>query len=150
MLLVAHANFQDRLLLALGVASETENTQPPLAVHFFAGPPGPRRDPPPPGTAGKSAVVTSLKPTMAPRPGGLDFSDLRAGLENQRNRRARITLPAQEPGQINWGLVCRRYQPEQAAAWSKGAYAFDLEAEQDPVFSQSLFWVVTQSEGCFY
>jgi hypothetical protein len=37
-----------------------------------------------------------------------------------------------------------------AAAWAACGHAFDKEAEQDPVFDQSLFWVVTHSVRCFY
>jgi hypothetical protein len=46
--------------------------------------------------------------------------------------------------------VCRTYQPELAAAWSAVSQAFDAEADQDPVFQASLFWVVTRAVRCFY
>jgi hypothetical protein len=81
---------------------------------------------------------------------GLGPDQLRKGMEEQRACRPRIALPAGGPGQVHWGAVCRAYQPELAAAWSACGHAFDREAEQDPVFDQSLFWVVTHAVRCFY
>jgi hypothetical protein len=147
--LVAHANFQDRLLLALDVPVEQGGPLPPLPVRFADRPVLSRREaaPPPPPRKVPSA-----------RPGpivdlewhGLGFDQLRKGIAEQRTRRPRITLPAGGPGQVHWGAVCRAYQPELAAAWSACGHAFDREAEQDPVFDQSLFWVVTHAVRCFY
>src|SRR5690606_26962672 len=37
-LLMAYANFQDRLLLSLGITPDIEAPLPPLAIHFFRGP----------------------------------------------------------------------------------------------------------------
>ncbi len=147
-LLIAHANFQDRLLLALGVPAEEDGPLPPVRVRFTDGPPGPRPRPPSREPSREGRVVDAEK--VAPATDGLDFSQLRAALERQRDRRPRITLPGQEPGQINWGLVCRTYQPELAAAWSKCGHAYDAETDQDPVFNLSLFWLVTHGQNCFY
>jgi hypothetical protein len=45
---------------------------------------------------------------------------------------------------------CIGYQPELAAAWSACTRAFGREANQDRVFEESLFWVVTRTLQCFY
>ena len=49
-----------------------------------------------------------------------------------------------------WGLVGQTYQPELAAGWTACTQAFGEEADQDPVFEQSVFWVVTRTIHCFY
>jgi alkylhydroperoxidase family enzyme len=148
-LLLAHANFQDRLLLALGLPPEEGGSLPPLPVRFAEGAPGPRRESSSPPVRRPHPAPEISRPVDLER-SVLDFSQLQAALEKQRSRRPRIALPSGDPGQINWGLLCRTYQPERAAAWSKCGYACDLETDQNPIFTQSLFWVVTHSEGCFY
>jgi hypothetical protein len=80
----------------------------------------------------------------------VDFAGIRADLAKQRNRAPRIRLPEAEPGANRWGLVGRTYQPELATAWSACTQAFGEEADQDPVFEQSMFWVVTRTKRCFY
>jgi alkylhydroperoxidase family enzyme len=149
-LLVAHANFQDRLLLALGVPPGEGAALPPLTGRFTKEPPGPRQELPPLRTSDGPNKPRKPGVELEPERDGLDFFELQANLEKQRSRRARIALPPSEPGQINWGLVCRTYQPERATAWSKCGYAYDVETDQDPVLNHSLFWIVTHSEGCFY
>jgi hypothetical protein len=146
-LLVAHANFQDRLLLALDLEPEPGGPPPPLDVKFARGrlglgPPAAPRAPPP-------------APPPAAAPAGPDWSplaaaDIQADLERQRARRPRIRLP--EAGRManRWGLVGQTYQPALATAWSACAQAFGEEADQDPVFEQSVFWVVTRTKRCFY
>lgn len=143
-LLLAYANFQDRLLLALDVRPE-EGGGPPREVRFSRSPPASRRAPDA-GTGGAPARKGKAESERLV----LDLAGLREGLERQQARRARIALPQEGPGQINWGLVCRTYQPELAAAWSRCGHAYDTETDQDPIFNQSLFWVVTHSVGCFY
>ena len=158
--LLAFANFQDRLLLTLGVEPEIGGPLPPLAVHFDPAtrPPVPPRRPPAEMT--KSPVV---------KPGEewtkLDFDFLQKKLEGQRERPGRIPVPSWEtvksrlpdgypvpptPLRIRWSLVCAGYQPRLALAWSACTRAFAEEAKQDRVFEESLFWVVTRSLECFY
>ena len=62
----------------------------------------------------------------------------------------RIRLPDNDPGANRWGLVGQTYQPELANAWSTCTQAFGEEANQDPVFEQSLFWLITGAKMCFY
>ena len=149
-LLLAYANFQDRLFLALDLTVEEGGPLPPLKVCFSRQPPTERSEAwsrPLEGQWGEKQP-----PTQAAYPNwqGMDYSQLQMGLEKQRSRRFRLTLPEGRAGQIHWGAVCRTHQPELAAAWTACTHAFDVETDQDPVFQQSLFWVVTRSEKCLY
>lgn len=80
----------------------------------------------------------------------LELDNVRCSLDKQRDRRSRIRLPTDDASANRWGLVGQTYQPELATAWSTCTQAFGEEADQDPVFEQSLFWVVTRAKGCFY
>ena len=46
--------------------------------------------------------------------------------------------------------ICTNPQQLFAAGWSACTRAFAQESEQDRVFEESLFWVVTRSLKCFY
>jgi len=163
-LLVAYGNFQDRLVLALGLEVEPDGPLPPVAVRFSAMPDTeptavPERTPPaePPDeqTAQNVADANWLS---------ADFDDLQDKLEAQRCRPPRIAVPSWEevrelvpPGpdreqrlDILWSLVCIGYQPELARGWSACTRGFREEAKQSLVFEQSLFWVITRSIDCFY
>jgi alkylhydroperoxidase family enzyme len=144
-LLVAYANFQDRLLLALDVSPESEDGLQPLDVQF-AGRPTPASRPPLPPSQPDHAIGSTDRHLPPPPP----FGDLQKGQEQQRARKARVYLPPENSWQANWGNVCHTYQPELAAAWSACVHAFSMEAEHDPVFEETLFWVVTRSLRCFY
>jgi alkylhydroperoxidase family enzyme len=149
-LLLAYANFQDRLVLALDLPVEPGGPLPPLDVQFTERP----------MWLGRTAL--SLPQTTSPSLAGLrrknaareqgmpDCTGLSAELEKQRRRQPRIPLPPHQPGQVLWGLVCRTHQPELANGWSACDHAFNAEAEQDPILEQSMFWVVTHAVRCFY
>jgi alkylhydroperoxidase family enzyme len=149
-LLLAYAQFQDRLALVLGVAVEPGGPVPPLAVRFARRPFGIVTAPPPRRPA--TGPVTTPAPDGPPPAGWrtTDLDHIRCSLDEQRARRPRIRLPAEDPSANRWGLVGQTYQPELADAWSACTQAFGEEADQDAVFEQSLFWVVTQTKGCFY
>jgi alkylhydroperoxidase family enzyme len=162
-LLLAYANFQDRLLLALGVPIEAGGPLPPLEVRFDG-----KADPP--------TVPSRQQPTGRPVPKeperiddpfwlSMEFDDLQGRLTEQRSRPSRIRVPSWEealrvmpaemprpekPVRIRWSLVTMGYQPELAAAWSACTRAFRAEAKQDRVFEESLFWIVTRTIHCFY
>jgi alkylhydroperoxidase family enzyme len=162
-LLLAYANFQDRLLLALGVPIEAGGPLPPPEVRFNW-----KADPP--------AVPPRQQPTGRPAPKeperiddpfwlSMEFDDLQGRLTEQRSRPSRIRVPSWEealrvmppeitrpkkPIRIRWSLVTMGYQPELAAAWSACTRAFGEEAKQDQVFEESLFWIVTRTIHCFY
>ncbi len=146
-LLLAWANFQDRLLLALGLPLEADGPLPPAEVRFAPPPLGaslavPRKGPPdgpaPPARA------------AAPEWRNLSYAALQKEIEKQRSRKPRIRLPEGGPGVIRWGQVCRTYQPELAAAWAVCRERFGAEANQDAVFEASLFWVFSREQRSFY
>jgi alkylhydroperoxidase family enzyme len=149
-LLLAYANFQDRLVLALDLPMEPGGPLPPLDVQFSERPLWiGRRAPSLPQTAGPS--LAGLRRKNADREWGMpDCTGLSAELEKQRRRQPRIPLPPHQPGQVLWGLLCRTHQPELATHWSACDHAFNAEAEQDPLLEQSMFWVVTHAVRCFY
>jgi alkylhydroperoxidase family enzyme len=161
-LLLAYANFQDRLLLALGVPVEPGGPLPPVDVRFDRDRPAP----PVPPRAAPAATGPPVPDRVDDAEwAAVDFGQLQKGLEGQRARPGRIRVPTFEevlkrlppgvpapknPLRIKWSLVCLGYQPELAAAWSACTRAFGEEANQDRVFEESLFWVVTRTIHCFY
>lgn len=162
-LLLAHANFQDRLLLALGVSVEPGGPMPPPEIRF-----DPKADPPPvPPRARPEGRPIPTEPERIDDPIWLsmEFADLKGRLEGQKARAGRIRVPSWEevlaamptdvpkpekPVRIRWSLVTMGYQPELASAWSACTRAFGQEAKQDRVFEESLFWIVTRTIHCFY
>lgn len=163
-LLVAHANFQDRLFLALQSVGDLGEPLPPLETRFTQV-----------GKEGHIAVPERIMPDPATAPPvpervedpqwrAFDFAALQRNLDRQRQNTGRIRVPAwdevketipddqrpQHPIRILWTLVCRGYQPELAAGWSACTRNFAEEAKQDRVFEESLFWVITRTLHCFY
>lgn len=163
-LLVAHANFQDRLSLALGIGAGNGALAAPLDVRFATGEAAgeiavPPREPPPEGMPPEAPERVDDPEWRA-----LDFDFLQQKLESQRFRGGRIRVPAWEevlpklpesrrpkhPLRIRWSLVCAGYQPQLALGWSACTRAFAEEAKQDRVFEESVFWIVTRTIHCFY
>jgi hypothetical protein len=162
-LLAAYANFQDRLLLTLGLPVEEGGPMPPLAVRFrqpFAGGVEPVARALPEKRPERSV---SLKPP-GPEWAQEEFGRLQSAMQQQKARPGRIRVPtwsavlqvlppgypAARPNRVRWSLVCLGYQPELTAAWFNAMRTFAQEAKQDRVFEESLFWVVTRSIDCFY
>jgi alkylhydroperoxidase family enzyme len=162
-LLLAHANFQDRLLLALGSPIESGGPLPPLEMTF-----DPKADPPlvPPRKRPEGRLVPE-EPARIDDPFWLsmEFDDLQGKLTEQRERPSRIRVPTfaevlrrmppqiprpERPIRIRWTLVTMGYQAELASAWSATTKAFREESKQDRVFEESLFWIVTRTIHCFY
>ena len=163
-LLMAYANFQDRLLLSLESPLEAGAPRPPIDVVFAPGslnakpgarPPG--HVTPLPAPTGRDLIDDD------PEWSSLSFDDLQAWLEAQRRKTARITIPdpeqlarskppgyraAKRPSQ--WSLVCFGYQPELAEAWATCMSTFFSEAKLDMVFEEGLFWVTTRTIRCAY
>ena len=161
-LLLAYANFQDRLILALDLPLETTGPLPPLELRFKADlshqppqrPPFPNRDAAPP------VAERVADPAWAK----VDFEHLQKALQGQRARKARIALPDWEKARksfpveyqslnkpaVQWSLVCLGYQPELTAVWFNAMGAFGAESRQDRVLEESLFWVITRAINCFY
>ncbi len=171
-LVAAYANFQDRLLLALGVEVEPDGPYLPIKVSF------PKPVKKAPATEDKKEKPKRIvsPPAKEPPPvaeklddpewTALSFDALRQRLDKQIARRqARVRIPDWEavraqlppempkpdkPIRIKWSLLTYGYQPRLSAAWLGGLRAFRQESDLDPVFHESMFWVVTRSLQCFY
>jgi len=153
--LIAHASFQDRVILALQPPAEPKQGTAPLAGRF-ARPPAPKPTPP------KSPPKPESPPDVSVTP---NWVGLQRELDEQRARPGRIRVPTQEqvlarigdqhPGKwqndILWSRVAYGYQPELTDAWFEtvGAVRQDTPP-MSPIFGNSVFWVVTQATKCFY
>jgi hypothetical protein len=151
---VAHASFQDRVILALNPPAEPEGGVAPLTGTFVRPPMksgGPPKAPPAPEGVG-TADATPV------------WLQLQQELDRQRARPGRIRVPSREevlarlgedhPGArqagIVWSRVAYGYQPELTQTWFDCGNAFREEAGFTPVFANAIFWVVTRSLNCFY
>ena len=163
-LLLAYANFQDRLLLALGVPIEAGRPVASAGGPVRSRRPSRRRSRPGNGPRDGPSPRSRCGSTI---PSGSPWSPTtsRDGSPNNGRRPSRIRVPSWEevlrvmppemprpekPVRIRWSLVTMGYQPELAAAWSACTRAFGEEAKQDRVFEESLFWIVTRTIHCFY
>jgi alkylhydroperoxidase family enzyme len=150
--LLAHASFQDRVILALNVAPESGGVPAPITVKFGR----------PKGTShGKPADPPELKAKTEPTS---EWTQARKHLDEQKKRPGRIAVPTAEavekrmgkehPGLwqngILWSRVCYGHQPQLTDAWFDTANAFRQEAGMDGVTGNSIFWVVTDAVDCFY
>jgi alkylhydroperoxidase family enzyme len=162
-LLLAYANFQDRLILSLGLPLEAGGPLVPQEIRF------PRKSADAIATLPRSGPGSSTPSAADTLVRDLDWTDLDFGvlqeeMEKQRDRQPRILVPRWQdvreqypaafrptkPLRIKWSLVCMGYQPELALAWSACTRAFAREANQDRVFEETLFWVITRTLHCFY
>jgi hypothetical protein len=160
--LLAYANFQDRLILTLGLGRDEGASSPPLDVRFGKSLKGAKAVPRPPLPAPPEKDPSDR--VTDPEWQALDFGALQKSLAGQRAREPRIRVPSWDQVKelippearppkalgIRWSLVCTGYQPELARAWSACTRAFGQESKQDRVLQESLFWVVTRSLHCFY
>jgi alkylhydroperoxidase family enzyme len=163
-LLLAYANFQDRLILSLGIGVQPGEPLGPQPIKFVR--PRPDDRPAPRVARGEpnnlDPQVAALVQDSAWQ--SLKFDRLQAQMSAQREREPRILVPTWDelrtrlagmqlparPVRIRWSLVCMGYQPRLAMGWSACTGAFGREAQQDRVFEESLFWVVTRTLHCFY
>jgi prepilin-type N-terminal cleavage/methylation domain-containing protein len=175
-LVAAYANFQDRLVMGMGVGVEPGGPLPAFKVRFrktFSPEKPKESSKDPPQEKPKRKVSPGLK-DPPPLPSSLDdpewtalsFDTLRERLDRQIERRqARIPIPdwetvraglppgvypSSKPLRIKWSLLNFGYQPRLTAAWLGGLRVFQSESDLDMVFHESMFWVVTRSLQCFY
>lgn len=162
---VAFANFENRLWLALGLTAE-ENVS--LAAVM-----------PPVGWRGQDARVAPSRPDLIAtlqestanatepkkRVAGWNpenFDLLQAKLKSQKRRSSRVPMPhpdrlahlpeeeRKRSEKVVWSNISLGYQPELTQGWFTLMRTFRREANLDRVFSNSLFWVVTRGNECFY
>ncbi len=162
-LLAAYGNFQDRIVLGLGLPMEAGGPLPPIAVKFAPGAFPSALHVPSPGAA---QPLERAGETLVPRDpewSELSFDDLQVRLERQRDRIPRLPVPdwseirhqlpptfAAAPTRIVWSLICLGYVPELAVPWSVATRTLWAECPQDRVFEESLFWIQTRSIRCNY
>jgi alkylhydroperoxidase family enzyme len=157
---VAYANFQDRLLHSLGLASETPLETAPQEIRFkrpWVGGVTRERMLPPDRPKSVSEIDLAWK--------GVSYEQLQKSLEDQRCREGRIAVPAFDemkkrlpayyptptrPSRVKWSLVSLGYAPELSANWLIGLRTFGEESKQDRIFEELLFWVITREISCFY
>src|SRR5262249_17397750 len=159
------ANFQDRLLLALGLEIEPEGPLPPLEVLFAASPADQKPQPAPRPERPETAPADGPQMVEDPDWKLLGFGQLQGLMELQRMRKPRISVPSwgtlsgkldpklyppDKPSRVRWSLVVVGHQPKLGPAWINCLRTFAREANQDRVFEESLFWVITRSLQCFY
>jgi alkylhydroperoxidase family enzyme len=160
-LLLAYANFQDRLLLTLDLPVEPGGPLNPLDVHFAKSPVTAMNRPPLPGDPKEKKDFRVNDAEWRSK----DFAALQREMEGQRGREPRILVPTWEdalknlpegvpapanPVRIRWSLVCMGYQPELALGWLTCLRTFAQESKQDRVLEEMIFWVITRSINCFY
>ena len=155
---VAYANFHNRIVLGIGADGEPV---PPLDVKFdpdkLAKLPTPAR---PPWDDLKAVTADGI--SIRVEWSKTSQEELNLTLEKQKERKLRIPLPdasqlAKLPPKeregaekIRWNTVSSGYQPEMPRAWFAALYAYYDEAKVDRVFTNSVFWVVTRTNECFY
>ena len=165
-LLMAYANFQDRVLLCLGAQVEPGGPLPPVEVAFDPASFTTRTTPP------NRPVKSPLpKPSGAdlveddPRWAEVTFDKLQARLEAQRQKPTRLKIPdwdevarnlppglMNRPSDIVWYRIVFGYAPELAVPFE--IYMRTAGAESAPnydrIFGQGVFWITTKAVKCPY
>jgi alkylhydroperoxidase family enzyme len=159
---LAFANFENRLFLALDVKHGEEGPLPPvdwgIDLESDVVAEAPERLP----HAELLASAAPVEPTAM-----LDWSDrpiaaLDALQLQQQERPGRVPIPdddalsfipeeqRERSGRIIWSRVSLGYQPELTQGWFNLMGAFSEESQLDRVFANTMFWVVTRNNECFY
>jgi hypothetical protein len=151
---VAYTNFQARLLMGLGLGDGAAEAQ--LAWPIDAVPPD---VPAPVRPSTTSATSAALVPVGWRSSTALE---LQARKERQWVAVPRLPPPHDEQlarlgdrerGQaerIVWSRYGYGYQPELTRDWIAALHTFYREAKVDPILENSVFWIVTRSNDCFY
>jgi alkylhydroperoxidase family enzyme len=155
---VAYANFHNRVVLGLGAEGDPVS---PLDVKFdperLTKVPTPPR---PPWDDLKAVTAEGL--AVRVDWGKSTREELTLALDRQKERKLRMPLPdpsrlanlppkeKEGAAAILWNTVSSGYQPEMPRAWFAALYTYYDEAKVDRVFTNSVFWVVTRTNDCFY
>jgi alkylhydroperoxidase family enzyme len=155
---VAYANFHNRLLLGLGVKGESPVAEPVGAAFDITAKVSVPERPPWDDLKSVKGNGLSIRVEWSQK----EFEQLNTTLEKQKERKFRIPLPdksdyekltpreKESAEKIKWNTISMGYQPEMTRAWFAPLYAFYDEAKPDRVFTNSMFWVVTRTNDCFY
>jgi hypothetical protein len=148
---LALANFQNRIFLALGVDAEPGGPLPPFDVPLDA---QKRMQISPPERPPLPEIKDALAAISPPAWRAIAFDELQTTLESQKNRKGRLQAPPLPPGapptKIVWTQVSAGHQMAMTKAWFDCMQTYYSESKIDRVFANSVFWVVTRSNECFY
>lgn len=170
-LLMAYANFQDRLLICLGIGPESCPPLAPLDVEFdsqafqvkTALPVEPPRSSFPPSPLSRSespSLVDGL-----PEWSDVSYEMLQDRLELQRKKPTRLRIPdwdevarnlpdglINRPSDIIWYRIVFGYAPELAVPYEVFMRVAGAETSSrwERVFGSSMFWVTTRAMKCSY
>ena len=160
---LAFANFHFRILQALGIPADADPTLPPLTIAFDPALRAKVESPARPAWATLAAAKQPRVPALHRWTDDDDeLPDVFAAMDRQKERKPRIPLPDKakfadlpppakfQAENIAWMTVSQGYQPKMTEAWFLALRAFQSEAKFDRVFSNSVFWVVTRTNECFY
>jgi alkylhydroperoxidase family enzyme len=162
-LLGAYGNFQDRIVLGLGLPMEPTGPLEPLKVEFVAG--ALQTTPIVPASTSPTILRTSDPDLVRDEKvwTELSFQQLQERLEHQRTRKPRLPLKSWDevklnlpntmntrPTSIVWNLMCYGYVPELAVPWTTTTRTMWAESPGDRVFEESLFWIQTRTIECNY
>ncbi len=159
---LAWANFQNRIVLGLGIQVEPNGPLPPLdPVLNKESLARLRRSQPPAWNEvqkAKISVASLVRPDWQDQSGTESAKEM----ELQKSRQPRIPLPdlgrfaamppdvREQATKIVWCRVSMGYQPVLTQTWFETMRIFQQEAALDRVFSNSMFWVITRTNECFY
>lgn len=160
---VAFANFQNRLYLGL-----LDNEHSDVGLGPILPPAGWRTNESSPLPSRRSIeeankIAADLNLVVPPLDWGtVNVPWIKSKLTAQTQRSLRVPLPELSrldflpeeerlrSEKVIWSRVSLGYQPELTQGWFKLMRTFRRESELDRVFSNSMFWVVTRTNECFY
>lgn len=168
-LLMAYANFEDRLLLSLGTPPETHGPMPPVNVHFpaesFVLKTTPPQIPAAMDQSLKKADANTIVDGNDSEWNTQNYEFLQQRMRVQESKPTRLPiLPWAEiapqlpkglmngPTDIVWYQVVFGYAPELAVPFELVMRTAGAEAsgKWDRIFASGLFWVTTKSVECPY
>jgi alkylhydroperoxidase family enzyme len=162
-LLGAYGNFQDRIVLGLGLTPDASGGSPPLDVKFAPGAiqmtPIPLVKRALPELVRDGSTVVGIDSEWSK----VTYDEWQSRLEQQRAKPGRLLIPswdevkknlppalAQRPIRIVWTLLCLGYVPELALPWNNATRTVWAEVESDKLLEESLFWIQTRAIECNY
>jgi alkylhydroperoxidase family enzyme len=159
---LAWANFQNRIILALGIQVEPNGPVPPVDSPLDRAAQAKLMAPARPPWKQVQQAKVSLAPLLRPDWEKRSEAELASAMEQQKARPPRIPLPDESrlaslppevrgrASKIIWSRVSMGYQPLLTQTWFETMGIFQQEARLDSVFSNSMFWIITRSNECFY
>jgi alkylhydroperoxidase family enzyme len=159
---LAWANFQNRIILGLGVQVEPDGPLPPLDPLLDKGSLAKLTAPKRPDWKNVQQAKISVASLVAPDWHDESGTEAARAMDVQKAKQPRIPLPdlarfaglpkdvREQAGKIIWSRVSMGYQPLLTQTWFETMRTFQQEAAFNRVFSNSLFWVITRTNECFY